>query len=777
MTLKSSFLVSLKENNKRRLWVWAISVLAFIVAFPTATALFVNRTISRSEWIVENYGSKLAQEVLHERLIYSMRNTLGFSAPMAAVVTVIAVISAIQGFSYLYSRKKIDFYMGMPVKRKKRFLIIWLNGIFLYLIPYLSGLLISILIAAINGGVDKAVIQAAAAAFGVNFCFYLGIYHMAILAVMLTGNIVITGFGFLVFCFYEFMVRNMLQGLQELFFQHYSYYGHSTSPVLSPFTMYINIAESFHERSVVDYKYLAGLLVFAAAIGLAAYVCYLKRPAEKAGKAMIFEGTQPVIKILLIVPVSLVAMLIIADMISFAPQSSMKGIGYVIFAIALVVVIGCALMQVIYEFDIKGALHKKAHIVLCGVLVSFIFLIFRYDLTGYDSYVPRQEDVESAAFVPDYYEEGTYGSTHFDRNGSYMSYEEYADQYMNLKNVADVCELAQISMDGYNEFLERCGQEGKMDDQTDYDSRTEYWSSATLIYHLKNGHKVSRSIYVNVDDARTTQLLDQIIGSEEFKKGYLAGASENLMTMLTEKRDDLRINANYGNWVYSEKMSRADAEELLEIYQEDLKLSDFSNVKESFPVAVFSMDIESDIMGSVDVTWAGLYRSTRTWTVSMNIYPFYEKSIAWLKEHGYYRDYQLNVEDVDHIQVINQNYEIKQKLTEKLNTASGAEAIVTDMEAAATTVDVYGESGIDTRVYVDYTEKEDIAQIASSVYPDEMTYGANWDGKASPDSDYQVIVYFKAGSEINRNYGTNAYYSFMEGMVPDFVMQDTLYKE
>lgn len=777
MTSKSSFLVSLKENNKRRLWVWAISVLAFIVAFPTATALFVNRTISRLEWIVETYGSELAQEILHERLIYSMKDILGFSRLIAGIAAVIAVISAIQGFSYLYSRKKIDFYMGMPVKRKKRFLVIWLNGILLYLIPYLLGLLISVLIAAVNGGVDKAVIQAAAMAFGVNLCFYLGVYHMAILAVMLTGNIVITGFGFLVFCLYEFMVRCMLQGFQSLFFQYFSYYGLNTTPVLSPFAMYIKLTDAFRERSVLEFKYLAGLLVFAAAIGLIAYICYLKRPAEKAGKAMVFEGTQSIIKILLIVPVSLVAGLLIAEMIGFTPQSSMKGIGYVIFAIALVVVIGCALMQVIYEFDIKGALHKKAHIVLCGVLTALIFLVFRYDLTGYDSYIPKQETIESVAFVPDYYEEGMYGNVHFDRNGSYMSYEEYADQYMNLKNVADICELAQVSMDGYNEFLERWEQEGKIDDQTENDDRTEYWSGATLIYHLENGRKVSRSIFVNVNDERTTQLLDKIIGSDEFKKGYLAGASENLTTILTEKRDDLRVSASYGNGVYSEKMSRADAEEFLEIYREDLKLADFSNVKESTPVSVFVLNIESDIMGSAEVSLGGIYRSTRTWTVSMNIYPFYEKSIAWLKEHGYYRDYQLNVDDVDHIQVINQNYEIQQKLTEKMNTASGAESIVTDIAAAAATVDDYGESEIDTRVYVDYTGKDDIAQIASFVYPEEMTWGTNWDGRKSYDGNYQIIVYFKADSAINRNYGTNAYYCFMEGQVPDFVMQDTLYKE
>lgn len=777
MTSKSSFLVSLMENNKRRLWVWVISLLTFIVVFPTATALVANRVVRRTEWIIENYGSELAQQILHERLISDMCSTLGFSILTAAMAIIIAIISAIQGFSYLYSRKKIDFYMGMPVKRKKRFLVIWLNGIILYLVPYLLGLLISTLIAAANGGVDGTVIHAAVMAFGVNFCLYLGVYHMAILAVMLTGNIVITGFAFLVFCVYEFMVRCMLQSYQGLFFQYFSYYSSNTTPLLSPFSMYMKMADAFSNRNIVEAKNLIGLFVFAIVVGLVAYVCYLRRPAEAAGRAMTFAITKPVVKILLIVPASLVAGLLIANTISFDPDSSMKGIGYVIFAIVLVVVIGCALMQVIYEFDIKGALHKKTHIVICGVLTALIFLAFRYDLTGYDSYIPKSEALESVAFVPDYYEEGMHGSAHFDSDGTYMSSGEYADQYMHLKNVADVCELAEISMNGYNEYLERYEQKGNIDDQTDMDDQTECWSSGTLIYHLKNGRKVSRSIYVNVNDERTSQLLDQIIGSEEFKKGYMAGASENLTTMMADEGGKRRISATYGNGVYTRKMSEADAKSFLEIYRADLALANFSNVRESTPLAVFDLSIEEDIMGSADVIGNGISRSTRTWMASMNIYPFYEKSITWLKEHGYYMDYQLNVDDVDHIQVINQNYEAKEKLEEKLNTTAGAAAIAADTVEAATAVEVYGEYEVDTRVYVDYTEKDDIALIADCVYPEDMRYGFDWDGGKTFDDGYQVIVYFKAGSEINRNYGTNAYYCFMKGQVPDFVMEDTLYKE
>lgn len=67
----------------------------------------------------------------------------------------------------------------------------------------------------------------------------------------------------------------------------------------------------------------------------------------------------------------------------------------------------------------------------------------------------------------------------------------------------------------------------------------------------------------------------------------------------------------------------------------------------------------------------------------MNIYPFFEESIAYLKELGYYMDLQINVEDVDRIYVTNQNSEAYRKMYELQKTEEGKEAIHADMPEAA----------------------------------------------------------------------------------------------
>lgn len=91
-------------------------------------------------------------------------------------------------------------------------------------------------------------------------------------------------------------------------------------------------------------------------------------------------------------------------------------------------------------------------------------------------------------------------------------------------------------------------------------------------------------------------------------------------------------------------------------------------------------------------------------------------------------------------------------------------------------IDIYGDNeALDTRVYAEYTNLEEIEEIVNCVYPDEIVYSYNWNGRKSYDKDYEVIIYFKADSELNREYGSYAYYYFLEEEIPDFVAKDTKY--
>lgn len=756
MTSKSSFLGSLKENGKRRVWVWAVVILAFVLVLPLVLAMRISLVNQQMHYLTEAYGAVRASEIVHGNLLEMTEEILGLSPILFLFTVIFAVADAVQGFSWLYSRKKIDFYMGMPVKRSKRFLVIWFNGILIYVIPYLLGLLVCMAIAGGNHALAGEVVTMIARAFLVHLLLYLCIYHMALLAVMLTGNMVITGMGFFVFCLYEWVVRRVDYVYRGKFFRYFYPSFYSQEPLFSPLIMYTKIAAD-PSVMMAQGKTLLGMAVFAVVLGVLSYVCYLKRPAESAGKAMVFPITKPVIKILLVVPMALLLGDLIAGEVNYDPLQNNEGGWYVIVALVLMTVLGSAVIQVLYEFDIKGALHQKRYILISGILVALFFSIYRFDLLHYDSYIPEPEQVESIAFYPSNYEMVDYRGMWFDEDGS-ASGIDYVNKYMHLKNTQDVCGLVSHSMEKYDQMFPK-GNEMVYDDDAE-----EYWSSAAVIYRMKNGREVVRRVWVDMNDEQTGGYLDRIIGSAEFKEGYLVGASDQFAQIIAES-GQYQINGYYGNMVYQQKMRKEELLDVLECYQADMEKFNFTRVKESAPQGILEITFEKEISN-------GYYgRGTMTSEVMINIYPFFEQSIACLQKYGYYMERQVDVEDIERIYITNRNTEVYQELLERqrMEDSEGTG----DMPAA---MPVYGDYDIDTRGYADYTDKEDIEKLADYIYTSGML-SSRWDGGPGYDYDYSVLVYFKPDSEMSRKHGTYADYVFQEGNVPDFVQEDTAYQE
>ena len=50
---------------------------------------------------------------------------------------ILAIITGIQGFYWIYKTRSVDFYESQPMSRKERFWQIYVNGILLYCVPML----------------------------------------------------------------------------------------------------------------------------------------------------------------------------------------------------------------------------------------------------------------------------------------------------------------------------------------------------------------------------------------------------------------------------------------------------------------------------------------------------------------------------------------------------------------------------------------------------------------------------------------------------------------
>ena len=208
-------------------------------------------------------------------------------------------------------------------------------------------------------------------------------------------------------------------------------------------------------------------------------------------------------------------------------------------------------------------------------------------------------------------------------------------------------------------------------------------------------------------------------------------------------------------------MTQEEILKLLECYQADMGFYNFTNVKESTPAGIIRIEFEKEMSG-------GIYgRGTATTELGINIYPFFENSMACLKELGFYMERQVNTEDIDRIYITNYNSEANAELqrTEEIKT------VLNDLPAAQ----AYGVgNNIDTRVSADYTDKAHIEELADYIYAIGILSG-RWDNGAMYNPDYEVVVYFKAESGMSRTYGTTANFKFKEDEIPDFVKEDTTF--
>lgn len=746
MTSKNSFWVSLRENNKRRIWLWLLSALIFAIAYPAVVAMNIGRGRAEETYLIESLGETLGREALYQNLISRMESCFGVdNYVLLAAVSAIAVVSAIQGFSYLYSRKKVDFYLGMPVKKSRRFAVIWLNGVMAYLFPALAGVLSGWLIAAGNGLLTAAIFKESVLAFLLMLCVYLGVYHLAILAVMLTGNVVITCFGTAVLCLYELAVRVLLAGYGSLFYKTFVSQDDKIIPLFSPFAIYAKYAEKYREGLGGGPLTAVSLLGFAAVIGLAAYFCYLKRPSEAAGGALAFKALQPVIKIMLAVPVTLLAGYLVADIMDYRPVYGRGSVGFVLFSMAVVLLVACCLIQVIYEFDIKGIFHKKRHILISAAIAAVVFLVFRFDVFGYDRYLPDAEKVSSAALITPY-GYSYFGNGYFDEKLDYVSKDNFIEEHMYLTDIGAVNKLLKNS----NDVIASCGDMSRL-----YDTADGEWYSLEVVYRMGGKRTVCRKIYVNPKDPETLELLDRITGSEEYIDGAYISMAETLDNILAEESN--KVTAYYGTNIYDAKLSGQEASQLLSLYKEDIRESLFSERRSHIPAGSLRLSVEKRYVNYTS------YRETE-----IRIYPFYTRCVEYLKEKGVYRENFLNPEDVERIQVTNYNLELREQAQGDAIAKTGYEPTAVEVRSRQRAAAEDGSEYICNAVY---DEKEKIAAICEKLYPADWV-STDWSMDAHTQEGYSVTVYFTPEKSMN-DMGV-ASFVFLEGEMPEFVREDTV---
>lgn len=702
MTSKNLFFKLLKEDMKRRIWTIALSVLAFFLFLTVALAISIGNfdpAYMGKEQIAENIAGMIGPQYI-----------------IVCLITIAgALICGLSSFFYLHSRKKVDLYHSIPVRREMLFTVSYLNGLLIYLVPYIINLLLCFVVLQMNGLMNLDRIFVAFTAVGINFLFYCLIYTLAIIAVMLTGNIVVSCLGTAVFLVYG----PVLMGIKVMYCQEFfkTYAGDRSDSVilrfLSPLGSYFYTA---NPRSLGDYQVdhtsIIKTVLVTVVLLLFALFLYKKRPSEAAGKAMSFFVSKPIIKFLLVIPTALMGGII------FRQISVNRSTGWFIFGLVFVFVVSSAIIEIIYNFDVRCAFGRKRHMLISGVVVAAIACIFQFDLIKFDRYIPDENKIESmSVFISGLDSNLNYVEPNVDRNSyDYVSSEAYQLKNMKITDFGAAYTLAGIGIAEAKDYRE---------------INTEDLYTYRIKYSLKNGRSVYRNYSLNLE--QSYDLLKDIFMMEEYKKAHYP-------IYTWDYSDLLYISCRNLTGVKDFTLNEEEKQEFLDIYRAELMDLTLEDITEGTPDATIDFWLkEGDPLKQ---------RANRS--SSYYVYSKFTKTKEFLKVHGFDASVQIGIQDVKSITI--NNYQQPKN-----------EYNVYQQEYATS------EKGLEPSAI--YLDKDKIEEILPLVIDSDYYWNFRSILKSDPNLNVNMVIQ-------TDDYGNEISYScFFKDSIPDFVKEDANYKE
>ncbi|MCH1982875.1 DUF6449 domain-containing protein [Ruminococcus sp. OA3] len=701
MTSKISFFKMVRSDMKRRIWVMALLFLGFFIVLPLGCMLKVG-----------NYQRMLADGGIKAADLFEMtaRYVSADNYLVAAGIVVSAVLAAFTGFSYLQSKNKLDLFHSIPVKRETMFGMQYVSGLFIFLIPYGVNILLMLIVCITRTVCTAAVMNSFIVGIFIQLFYFLLFYHVVIIAILMTGRILVSVFGTIVFFGYAPVLQAVVCGYYQTYFDTFYMSGnslfHKILGYLSPATMYINHMTVFYEKEQNSISVLLeNWFMLAAVIGIAAILLvvalwlYKKRPSEAALHSMVFPKSKPVIKVLLLTVLSAACGLFFAGM-------AMEAVDFwAVFGIVFGAVILHCIVEVIYSYEFKKVLSQKITFFISLGVVLLFAAVFRFDIFGYDTRIPQENKVEAMAVSVSGLDDYINYSVQTDEEQLYSySMDEYRFKYGKMEDIKAAYALVRQGVE--NEKV-----------QGYKDSKGENWTLVSVKFYLKGGGVKYRSYHMRDEDLES--IIPSLYNTPGFKGGEYPLLNMNIQN--PEIKQVELSDAYHANEIMS--ITKEDAQKLLAVYQDELREASDEDLKPEAVIGVLDFYKDS-------------YEELAT---ACSVYESFEETRSLLSELGYDMQGKPEVSEVDQITIYNYTEDYS------MDTADYSSIAMVNEDGSVT-----------------FTETNDIQEILdnsiinrnSSLY-EEMGYNISMVMERTDESGNKMM----------------SYYSFKRGMVPDCVTE------
>lgn len=393
LSKRSSCDLALRRADWRRFWP-----MLFLYAATWLMALPMS--IWNRRWSV--YNADTLQDALHR-----VENTIYDCVTASVVVSAIfAVLLAMTLYGYLMNSRSVGLMHALPVNRTKQFFNHFLVGVEIFTLVHIVTVIISVLVMSGSHGVISW--EGILTWFAVAELTSLFFFSLATLCAMVTGwviaiPVIYVGVNAMFVAFYGL--------LQMMFDMFYWGYNSTDFPVLiswlTPFYRLIDLASNTyvyregmeyaeHHLSPEGWTALIVYTLVAVVFTVVAWLFYKARRSESAGDAIVFDWLRPIVLYVMSVVGGMGFGFLLFYLIGFNSSESLLAllVCQIIGGVVVYFAVQMLLQKSFKVFNRRGWLGAA----LLAVMLIVISAVVKFDLLGYERFVPEEDKVVSVDF-------------------------------------------------------------------------------------------------------------------------------------------------------------------------------------------------------------------------------------------------------------------------------------------------------------------------------------------------------------------------------------------
>lgn len=553
------------NDLKRFSWLGIAYFVALFFTLPLRIYMQYSEDINRLRWM---------------RHIFDIEN-------IAFLILSVPVLIGILLLRYLQVKKNSDFVHSLPVKREKIFSSNIVIGIILLVVPIiLNALLAMILNVTLDLG-NYFTIKDILLWAEINIAINVFVFMITIFAGIISGITILQGILTYIFMFLPAGISLLILTNLKYLLYGFRYDSIIENTILKFSPVVRMLSYSYHDMKQVEI--LIYILICVFFYFLSRFL-YKKRSLETATNSIVFNKLKPVFKY----GVTLSTMLL--GGIYFG-ETQNKNIYWTLFGYIIGSLIGYIIAEIILKKSFKAFKNLKGYLIYLIVIV-LVLVGMKFDITGYESYVPDIDNISSMYFGNNYYQYNEMG--YIDNLG-----------FKEEENIKNIYALHKIIIKDKNKYINKI-----------YGMRNFIFT-----YELKNGKKVTREYSIRYEDY--SKYLKPIYESKEYKI-----LNNSIFTVDTEKTDKLTIRPNANVQKSVILIDNSEIKEALDILKSDI-------LNESYE----EMNMNIGAWSQLELLLNNDVRVYSNWKKN---YKEFEK---WLSEKGYLENVRVMPEDISYVRV------------------------------------------------------------------------------------------------------------------------------